>query len=96
MAAKDMAGKLAKHAHGGGSTPKVANIQDRAASLSDRLDLYRAERDTLDTLRQTAVEAEAETAPDAEEILATVVRDFQRVLLAARNFTSNLPSLAIL
>jgi Ca2+-binding EF-hand superfamily protein len=44
--------------------------------------LYRAERDTLDLLREQQ-EAEEEE-PDMEDLINQVVRDFQRVLVAAR------------
>jgi hypothetical protein len=62
-------------------TPNVAN---RATSLSEKLDLYRAERDTLDLLQQRAAAEDVEQEPDVEEVMAEVVRDFQRVLVAAR------------
>ena len=54
----------------------------RASTLGDRLELYRAERDTLDLLREQQ-EAEEEE-PDMEDLINQVVRDFQRVLVAAR------------
>ena len=85
MAAKQVAKNFAAQAHGD-HNPLTASILERSRSLSDRLDLYRAERDTLDTLRVQALEEEKETekGSDAEEIMSQVVRDFQRVLVAAR------------
>lgn len=45
--------------------------------------MYRAERETLDRLRLQSKE-EQEAGPDVEEVMKQVVRDFQRVLVAAR------------
>jgi hypothetical protein len=66
-----------------GGRPGVS-VTSRAVSLGDRLDLYRAERDTLDSLREKDKEEEQHKEVDVEEVLAQVVRDFQRVLVAAR------------
>jgi hypothetical protein len=64
------------------SRPRAA-LTARASNLADRLDLYRAERETLDRLRLQSKE-EQEAGPDVEEVMKQVVRDFQRVLVAAR------------
>lgn len=55
----------------------------RASTLGDRLDLYRAERDTLDLLRENDEKEEVRQS-DIEGLLDQVVRDFQRVLITAR------------
>ena len=64
-----------------GGRPGVS-VTSRAVSLGDRLDLYRAERDTLDSLREKDKEEEQHKEVDVEEVLEQVVRDFQRVLVA--------------
>lgn len=62
--------------------PGVA-LNVRASSLGDRLELYRAERDTLDKLREKDQEA-APKEHDPEEVMGQVIRDFQRLLIPAR------------
>ena len=57
------------------------SLTARASTLGDRLELYRAERDTLDLLRENE---ETEKEPDIDDLMDQVVRDFQRVLIAAR------------
>lgn len=53
------------------------------SSLADRIELYRAEREALDMLREKGQEQE-EKEDTVEEVMQQVVRDFQRVLIAAR------------